>query len=350
MQPSFVHVFAPTIEVASDSLDGLIYAIGYEARSRFIASEFQDRFAMALGVRLGSQEECSFPSNLAWSSEQESVEIVLGQTETEVRDHVRSWLKLVHDKVSGRRMLVGVDISSFPRVHLAAIVSELCIFGSEVSDVVAHFLYAPAEYSAPSTEPSPVVKFGAVTSDFAGISDTGFGLASVIGLGYEPDLALAAQQVLDPATTWLAVPRGQDPLYDAAVESANRRVIDICYSTEIWHYSVSRPFDAFIKLESIVAGLRQTQNVVLVPFGPKIFAVICLLIGLVHAPDVGVWRVSSGRFGHAVDQHASGEVIALGAEFVGHRVIHSDALLADVEFVDTGEKRTDDVGEDTVGP
>lgn len=65
------------------------------------------------------------------------------------------------------------------------------------------FSYSVPEFTEPALEHGPVVSFGAVRPEFVGLSEAGWGLATLIGLGYEPDLALSAQQVLDPAETWL---------------------------------------------------------------------------------------------------------------------------------------------------
>ena len=138
-----------------------------------------------------------------------------------------------------------------------------------------------------------MVSFGAVRPEFVGLSEAGWGLATLIGLGYEPDLALSAQQVLDPAETWLGIPRSDDGHFDDEVATANGILLDVVDAQNIWLYDVADPATTFFVLESIVSGLRRSHNVVLVPFGPKMFAVACLLVSLVHRMEVGVWRLSA---------------------------------------------------------
>jgi len=75
-------------------------------------------------------------------------------------------------------------------------------------------------------------------------------------------------------------------------------------------YRVHAPVDCFITLESLIYGLSRTKNTILLPFGPKIFALCALLVASVH-PTTAVWRVSAGFQEEAVNRQASGYVYGL---------------------------------------
>lgn len=286
--------------------DLFIFAVGYEARSTHAAAESLGRFDRGLGIRFGVHEELSFEKNLRWAEAQASIDLHLCKSEVSAGAVVAAAL----DDLSVRR--VTIDVSSFPRAYLAAIIAALWEQARRVHhELEARFVYSIPRFSPPPEEHGPVVSFGAVHPSFVGSPAGSRALATLIGLGYEPELALSAQQVLDPAVTWLAVPRSVDPDFDAEVASANDVLLNVVDDSNIWTYDVESPAATFFELESIVAGLARDHNVVLVPLGPKLFAVISLLVALVHRSDVGVWRLSAGGLRIPKEQVAAGPIVGL---------------------------------------
>jgi hypothetical protein len=55
--------------------------------------------------------------------------------------------------------------------------------------------------------------------------------------------------------------------------------------------------------------------VLLCPFGPKMFALICMLVAQVHRPDVTVWRVSGGQSEQPFDHASAGMIYRLSIRF-----------------------------------
>jgi len=80
------------------------------------------------------------------------------------------------------------------------------------------------------------------------------------------------------------------------------------------NYRVQDPFDCFAKVESLVYGLSQTRNPVLLPFGPKLFSLTSLLVALLY-PGLPVWRVSAERHEQPANRKASGLVYGLEVAF-----------------------------------
>jgi hypothetical protein len=67
-------------------------------------------------------------------------------------------------------------------------------------------------------------------------------------------------------------------------------------------------------LESVVYGLLKSFNVIVLPFGPKIFTLCSLLVAGLH-PTVSVWRVSAGGAERPVNRRASGRITCLTVTF-----------------------------------
>lgn len=297
-------------DALQQNCDLLIFAIGYEARSTHAARRLSGQFSRGIGFRFNIHEELAFSDNLAWAAGQDAIDV--RECDSEIAAG-----QIVYDAaVDPAIQRISVDVSSFPRPFIAAITAALweaaLHTGMELS---SDFLYSVPEFSAPPTEHGPVVSFGAVHPNFVGSGAGGRGLATLIGLGYEPELALSAQQVLDPAETWLAVPRSMDPNFDAEVASANEVLLDVVDASNIWTYDIQSPATTFFELEAIVNGLTREHNVVLVPLGPKLFAVVCLLVSLVHGSEVGVWRLSAGGLRIPKNQIAAGPICTLSTRF-----------------------------------
>ncbi len=108
---------------------------------------------------------------------------------------------------------------------------------------------------------------------------------------------------------------GTDPRFLDAVIEVNQPLWDEISKEHQTFYKLSEPFNTFIKLESLLYSLKQQYRPILVPFGPKIFRIECLLAAVSHYPSVAVWRVSGGSAMDPIDSEASGEVHVLQAEF-----------------------------------
>jgi len=287
-------------------LDGLIYAVGYESRSRYCASELQGEKTALLGLRFGDNEVVAFSANLEWATSRG--EVAMAKSYASCQSEVGAWMtRLSRERGTGLR--IGLDVSSLSRKLIAA--SLLAILSS-IEDVVVVLLYAPAKYEKPTMDvEGPIVKFGAVAQELAGLSEeVGRGTAAIIGLGYEPELALATYEGLEPTTHWLAVPFGVDQAFDRSVQEANAFLLEVSGDRTV-SYDVLRPFETFVRMESLVDGLRRQRNVILCPLGPKIFAAVAMVVGIVHWPNVGVWRVSAEQQGIPQDRVPSGPIVGL---------------------------------------
>jgi hypothetical protein len=139
-------------------------------------------------------------------------------------------------------------------------------------------------------------------------------MSAVVGLGYEQDKALGAVEHLQPGEVWVFAPHSAVEEYSVALKKANQVLLDTVPSSHRLVYEVGQPFDCFVTLESLVDRLAEEANVILLPFGPKLFALCSLLVAWLHS-DVAVWRVSAGKGEMPQDRRASGYVYGLRVEF-----------------------------------
>jgi hypothetical protein len=292
-----------------------IAALGFERRARFIAED--------LGVRGNRNFACAFPDRKCHSylQNQEWFENAGFEVE-EVSDVAfREWLNNVLADISSRRLTtqrIAIDISSLSRFRIATIV-EFLVDVESTLELQVDFLYAIAEFSPPPHGTTPNIYVGPALPFFAGWSaEPERPPIGIVGLGYEEDKALGAVEHVQSAEVWAFIPSSAISEYDATLTAANRTLLESIPSSRRLNYSVSQPVDSFITLESLVDRLLYSGNVILFPFGPKIFTLCSVLVACLH-PRAAVWRVSTGHEGPAAERKPSGEVCGMSVRFVAKK-------------------------------
>lgn len=290
--------------------DVLVGAVGYEHRSRHVPLRWAEGSRIRLASAFDTHRTLSYADN--WAA--------LADGGFDIEEHaegeIRQWLYKRLLEVQARRhspLRLAIDVSSFSRSRLA----ELVLAAADIAtmrDVAIDFGYAPATFMPPAEADTVIEVLGPVVPEFAGWTDEpGMPTTCIIGLGYEPERAVGALEYLEPVGAWAFTPTGVDDRYDHSLEKANETVWDANPRPVRIVYGVHQPLWTFVQLESLVFGLKRMTRPVLVPFGPKIFAAMCLLAALSHQPQTAVWRVSGGKSEQPVDRKAIGPVHHISA-------------------------------------
>jgi hypothetical protein len=292
-----------------DDHDLFICVAGYERRARYIAETLTPRANKKICIGFDKQKVHSFHSNVEWfESNQFSLEVVGDDGFSAL---VGTVIRAAH---AGTQFSLIVDISSISRFRLGCLVN---ILFSEVPDAVVRvdFVYALAAYNPPIPNAVANSHVGPVNSSFAGWwTEPDRAVSAVVGLGYEEDKALGAVEYLQAADVWAFIPTSVVQEYSSALQEANEILLRTIPSERQMSYRVNDPADCFKTLESLVYGLSISRNPILLPFGPKLFALCCLLVGIAQ-PNVAVWRVSAQAMEPAVDRVAEGPVYGLRVLF-----------------------------------
>jgi hypothetical protein len=295
------------VDLHTEKYDVLIASLGYEQRCTFVPQYLAARSANRWVSAFHDHRTLSFGRNLKWFSSKDFV--IEDPPESEYKSWLGSKLQRTFPSSITRPVKVAVDISSMTRRRIAETLSYLV--GHTASALEVDFFYAPAKYTPHSGEEGPVI-VRAPLPGFAGwTTNPGLITTAVLGIGYEAGLAIGMVEHLEPASVWAFVPRGEDDRYDKTVEERNLDFWDLLAPTNVVPYDVARPFRTFVELEGLIHGLRAKSRPILVPLGPKLFTLCSLLVGIVHAPDVSVWRVSADTGRIPVDREASGRLSAL---------------------------------------
>lgn len=298
-------------QVSHGHYAAFIATVGYERRARYACQRLTPRATHKVAPAFPERQVCEFDENRRWFSDAGfDIHVVKD-------DEVERWSQSCLTKVAEDAkddLRIGVDISSLSRFRLASVVAAIMRLNCTVR-ITVEFVYSLALWSAPSKEPGPIVSAGAVLPFFAGWSiDPNSPIIAVIGLGYEPDKAVGAYEFLEATRLWAFLPTSGDSQYTRDINRANESLLKRVPESKQITYHVDQPLTCFGTLESVVSGAFEYGRPVLLPFGPKLFALCSLLVSCVHR-DVPVWRISSGQYGPALDRVASGEIVGLRAVF-----------------------------------
>jgi hypothetical protein len=302
----------PLISLPHKPYDILLCAVGFERRARNVAEKLAIRGKSQYAIGFPDRQVLSYLENRDWFQQRNFTYAAISDKEFEafIRETISSC------SPDTEELRIAVDISSFNRTRLAAIVE--CATESRLPSIaiVLHFFYSLGAFSSPS--PATVCRnqhVGPVTPAFAGWSEEPMLPPCVIlGLGYEEGKALGAIDHLEVSNALAFVPTSPIEEYLAEVLNANSTLLDALGPGHAMRYRVHEPTRTFEMLESAVSGLLPKFNPVLLPFGPKIFFVISLLVAIVH-PRCSVWRVSGGESEPPVDRLPSSHIISLEVRF-----------------------------------
>jgi hypothetical protein len=280
------------IDVSSElelSIDLFVNAVGYETRAGAIARYAGLRWTSAISLIFSGDRMLSFYDNLKFMRSRGAV-LVEDPIEY-LREHLINDIEEMQ-KQKGSPITVGADISSMNRAMIANLVLALCEASQKLETV--HFYYMPARFNEPDLNFPTIESIGAVIPEFAAPSvDTSLPVCIVMGVGYEYGLAVGLINRIEPSRAICFQAVGHDEQYVAAVRHANLNFEFGVPNVRVSEYNVLDAKSGFKFVSDVVAGVVRESRAVLVPMGPKIFALFCNLIALKFFGYVSIWRIIS---------------------------------------------------------
>lgn len=292
------------------SYDLIICACGYEKRSRFIASELWTRAKKRVAIGFDYHLAGSLKENVEWF-DQHGFFDWKGGGFGEVADiDFLSVLQSVFCGVGDADPIkICVDISSFSSVRLANIV-EFFWMSKFKTTVLVDFLYAPGKHYAKSEEDVEIQFAGPVSNQFAGWAcRPELPVVAILGLGMEYERSLGAFEMLSPAIAYTFATIGTNAKITKQINKANEGLYPLVPEMQRFIFDIGRPLDCLGALRSLVSGALKEGRPIFVPLGPKIFTLASLIIASEFFPNVGVWRISTGRSGNPIDIVERGDIV-----------------------------------------
>lgn len=310
-------LFTATVPVAAVSelggrgYDAVLSTLGYETRCTAVATHVEPGTPVTALAFSQGEFEPAYQRNARIFKDLGAG--VVPEKAASGHDWALTWLATLQS--SGARH-VAVDISSTSRARMASVLTAVL---QTSPGIVIDFLYVPERYVPAGPPPDATESAGPIAAAFAGwIADPRQPLAVIFGLGYEPTRAAGALDYLEPTAAIPFMPRGGAAGFEEDVLAANHDVFDMPHVHPAQDYLITDPEEVVARLEALISWLSRMKDpgaergyrALLLPFGPKIFA-LCCLIAAVRNPDTPVWRVTPGRFDRPVDRQPGDQVITL---------------------------------------
>lgn len=282
-----------------EQFDLLIFAVGYEARARYIAEKYASRSKAILGYQFPEGHILSFDDNKKFLSDAGGLQMVASETIEEI---LRK-----QGAESFRDRHICLDVSSLNRGTMSALMSEL-LESHFFSGCTVSILYAVAEFTKPSREEVDFLDFGPLVNFSGWTSNPERPTTLLVGLGYEADHAIGALEYLDPSAAFAFFPNGHEELFADEVRKANKTFFEVVGMDRVVDYPVQSPYQTYWQMRSLILSLSSVSRVVLVPMGPKIFCSLCLICQKVLGDEISVWRASGHTLATARESNAAGPI------------------------------------------
>jgi hypothetical protein len=284
-----------TEEIEQAEYAMLISALGFESRATAVANRISSRCINKIALGFDHNHDCSYFKNEEWFR-QNGFEILPDLSSSDFSaaliQYTDALLILLLDQKKEAEAKIAIDISCFDRRRLADIVQWVC--SMKIPGLVVDFWYCIAEFQPPNPTVGRNEIAGPVHRKFAGrFTEPGRPLALVAGLGYELGRVMGAAEYLQASKVVAFVPESPVIEYEGEVLAANETMLNELEPRQVLRYPVADPGRTLAMLDSAIRGLREHYNVVLLPGGPKLFALCSLIACTIHR-DAAVWRVSSG--------------------------------------------------------
>ncbi len=298
-------------EPQADDYDVGFYAIGYERRSRFIASLLAPRTSTLCAFEYPVTALAS-DENRTWARNNRVEAIPLHNYRVDRDGSFRKTVAefLERSSANNRVKKIFVDVSSMDRSLIARLLSS--IFSVVAPPFNLRLCYAPAAFVEPSYTFVPARECVPAIPELSGsLGSPQSSVSLILGLGFEYGVSLGLLERFEPDTAVVFSPTGTDPKYDDAVRKAN---FDFDFGFDnigLFEYRVNQPVGAFESLFSITSNASKLHRVIIAPNGPKIFAALATVIGLFRAPQIAILRASLAADPPVHHVEADGSVVAI---------------------------------------
>ena len=293
------------IPQAAEHYDALIAVIGFESRGTHVLTQLSGRFDNLHAFDYASVGLHAYDTNRTVFAE--ALPMPMDEPEEALRQIITA-AKSSRAPSDSRPPKIAIDFSCMDRDLLGRCVSA-CMDLSDM-DLDADFYYSVGEYEDGIVGSEGVVQVNRSAHGYSGWpADPDSPLTCLLGLGFESRLALAALETLEPTSTMLLLPIGDDPRFDETVETRNSNLLnDQAFLARTHRYHVANMIQTVSDLSATVGALSARERVVIVPLGPKPFAWASFVVSHSSAERPSVWRLSAASAREPEDRRAAGPV------------------------------------------
>jgi hypothetical protein len=302
--------------------DVLLYTVGYESRSRHIVENYEFAKENVLAIVYGSNQTHSFSKNYEFMNARRfrQCEAESKELQTEISEFIQN-----RQRDSGS-LSISVDVSSMDRSIMAAVLLS-AVEQMRALDSLS-ILYTPSQFLQPKLELYPIKAIGAAHPGISGgVADPTRATSLILGIGYEYGISLSILDMHEPDVSFIFRPIGFDDRFLQSVSEANFGFDFGERNYEIIDYRLDSAAALYDSLSSLVVSMKHNTAIICVPFGPKLFSAVCIIVARNHAPDISVLRYSTSFIAPESDVTPLCKVVGVTFERAHHRTDGSFAAV-----------------------
>lgn len=297
-------IVGPAEELTAERFDLAIVSFGRQPRYGFLLSQLAKPVAnTVLAVQSSATADEQIVSNFEKRFSASVVE------QPYVQESIRN-LAMCSAEQGLRSCRIFVDVSCLSRIEMGGIFAALKE-AAQLIEIRLSIGYCLARYSPPPEAHNPSNRrVSPVHPIFSGWTAAPHRPVDVVvSLGYEKGKALGAVEYLEPNRRWIFVPHSPESKFIKAVRKHNRE-LSSADGRVLIDYDVLKPRETYFSLLSLVVGLLSNARPVLLPFGPKIFFAVSLLVAI-SVEEAAVWHVDGDDDAATGVQQSSGHVVLM---------------------------------------
>jgi len=295
-------------EIYSFNPDLYIAASGYESRSIYMSGKLSGLNCTKVVLAYNDlSREMYRPSNDQFYREND---FRFFQCDGSVSPDFDS----IFSQLEGESIKLMVDISVMTRVWFFNLLKYLHDL-EDFSKIEMKITYCPIVYTEPVKirQKIQLQKYSMI--DFLNDNNrTNKDRALLLGLGIEKETSLYAYNTLNPDLTYLLYADPADRKeYVESIYINNHSLINQVQIKYFKGYPLNNVREIYRLLIDLILPIRENFNIVIVPQGPKIFALLSMILQISY-PDIEMYCIRSKRR-KIVDREISGEIISLDLIF-----------------------------------
>ncbi len=298
-------------ELTHERFDVIIAASGYQQRCTYLMQYIKQRNNIRLLITFNEDNlKKARASNEKYFTD-------LGFTTVEAspddgKEIIRI-LKKICSSFNTKELKILVDYSCMPKKWFAIILdyfmrNELCI-----NHLNTYFSYTPTAFNLKKGS-SSIKYFGPILNSDQHLP-TSKPVSLIIGLGRSSDASFEMIKKIKPERTFAFLP---DPAFDASyteyIMESNRRIINMLPEDHLLTYPANDTDEINTQLTSLCLDLRLDSRVIILPHGPKTFALISLLLAARY-PDIWLWETITKTSLTETEGNPSGKPVVAKAIF-----------------------------------
>lgn len=288
------------------------FSIGYEHRSRFIASRLERKTDRLCGLEYANSRGGAFDENKRWvaGTSTHAIPALDYRLDRQKRFRTQIEAAILESRPSGLAQRIWIDVSSMDRSLMARMLYTL--MEALRPPFLLRVLYTPASFVEPNFTFNPILDCSPAIPELSGtLGRPEREIKLLLGLGYEFGVALGLIQQIEPDIAFAFIPKSADKRYEPAVAKANFSFEFGTEQVRLVDYMVNQPVITFDRLLALTSDVSPSRSVIIVPNGPKIFAAISILVGLLRKPYISILRASQSNGAPPHEVQASGDVVAM---------------------------------------